>query len=109
MATKCWSLLVVVLVASASLACSGDDEPATPTTDALDRLTAASSVTREAGTARVDQTIRMAFPEGGPTSAGTVEVVATGFVDMRARRGRMSVTTTGSGMAGADALGGDME
>ena len=111
--TRSW--LILFFVATLALAgCQSDPEPPADSTDALDLLVASSAVTREAGTARIEQSMTMEFPEGRGGEApevagGSVTVEAVGFLDLRGRRGRLSVTTEGKGLVGADALAGDME
>lgn len=111
---------VVVALACAllvSVACtSGDEAPPSDNSEAaLERLLASSEATRESGTARMSQTMTLQFPEQGPdgeapeVAGGSVTVEATGLLDFLNRRGRLSLVTEGTGMVGADALGGDME
>lgn len=105
--------LVALLVVTG---CSADEPAPDGGEGALEALMEAPRVTRAAGTARIEQTIVMEFPEQAPTEGsspgvggGKIEVTAEGLLDLRGRRGRMSVSTEGEGLAGADALGGDME
>src|SRR5687767_4932148 len=104
---------LLVSLAVVVYGCSSDDPPDSAGSAAIDRLIAATEATRGAGTARMEQTIVMSFPKGAGAGApevagGSVEVVAEGYLDLRGRRGRLDVSTEGSGIAGADALGGDM-
>jgi hypothetical protein len=62
----------------------------------------------------MSQTLVMDFPEApegevSQVASGSVTVDAEGFLDLRGRRGRLTVSTKGEGLAGADALAGDME
>lgn len=94
-------------------ACTGDEEE--PVDDeARQRLLAASEATEAAGTARMEQRMSLRLPERLPAGdpapnlpAGSLEIVTSGLIDLRNRGARLSVSTEGTGMAGADALAGD--
>jgi hypothetical protein len=106
-----FSLLTVGLVGTLLVAACTADEPQTGADHrALGRIVDAAVATRAAGTARTDQTIVMDFPEQAEEApGGRVTVEAAGVLDLGDGRGRLSVTTEGAGLAGADALGGNME
>ena len=104
--------LALMLVMGA--ACTSDD--GVETDDARRRVLAAADATLGAGTARIEQEIVMELPEripaGDPAPTlpeGSLEVVTTGAVDMQNGRARLHMTTSGAGLAGADALAGDTE
>lgn len=106
-------LILVIVVAGLLVGCTSDDPPTGPDRAGLERVVDAAVATRRAGTARMEQSIVMEFPEpssggaGDPT--GRLSVEAEGLLDLAAGRGRLSITTRGDGLAGADALAGDME
>lgn len=101
---------VLVAVALTVSACTSNDAPPDPSANARERLFAATEATRGAGTARIEEHVVMSFPRtDADVASGSITVDAEGVLDLRGRRGRLSVTTTGEGLAGADALAGDME
>lgn len=108
---RCRAGLATVSMIVLLAACTSGEDAAPDYDIARERVLGAAAATRSAGTARVMQTLMMEFPEGGSSevASGSIKVVAEGYLDLPGRRGRLALTTEGSGVAGADALGGDMD
>lgn len=104
------SLVSLVLL---SVACDPNERTVVSGDAAVRKLAASGQATRAAGTARMLQMVDVTFDgadrRAGGVGQGSLEVLTEGYVDIAARRGRLDVTTEATGLAGADALAGDMQ